>query len=47
MDLECNRVKCGGYLISKNIMLGVNRETKKNWMMGQLKLRIAEKNERE
>lgn len=45
MALECNRVKCGGYLISKNIMLGVNKETRKNWMMGQLKLRIAENQE--
>lgn len=39
MALECNRVKCGGYLISKNIMLGVNKETRKKLDDGTIKIK--------
>ena len=40
--LNTNQLRCAGYLISKNVRMGMNKDTKKNWMMCDLKLQISE-----
>ena len=40
--LNTNQLKTGGFLVAKNIILGKNKETKMNWMMGTLTLQITE-----
>lgn len=42
MALNCNQIKAGGYLVAKNIILGVNKDTKKNWGMATLTLQISD-----
>ena len=37
-----NQLRCGGHLIAKNIIMGVNKEKKKNWIMATLTLQISE-----
>ena len=40
--LNTNQLRCGGYLIAKNIIMGMNKDTKKNWLMATLTLQISE-----
>ena len=37
-----NQLRAGGHLIAKNIIMGVNKEKKKNWIMATLTIKIRE-----
>ena len=40
--INTNQLRAGGHLIAKNIIMGVNKEKKKNWIMCNLTLQISE-----